>query len=332
MRIPGNHDLAIIDNYLYADSFIDLVVFDVTVKSSIKEISRVERVFDHAQSYGYPMLSNNLVLTDWKKVSTVNVYESRCDKQLQPWGGRFFEDGIVLNFAASNTKATGPQLSGAGKGGSMARFTITQNNLYALDGAKLDVIGLDQPAFPVMGKEVEIGWDVETLFPYKDKLFAGSRSGMYIYDLQDPRTPKLLSKYEHLRSCDPVVVDDSYAYVTLRNGSTCQGFVNQLEVINITNLSSPKLVKIYPMTNPYGLGIDNKILFICDGADGLKIFDAADVNSIDVNRLAHYPAIKALDIIPFNAIAMMISSDGLYQYNYADPKNIFQISKLPISQ
>lgn len=332
LKIRGNYDLAMVGNYLYADSFIDLIVFDATDKTSIKEVNRIERVFDHAQSYGYLMLSNNLVLTDWKEVETINVYESNCDVQIQPWGGRYSEDGIGMPTSGVNTKASATPTLSTGIGGSMARFTITQNTLYALDASQLDVIDLAQPAHPVVGGEVEIGWDVETLFPYKDKLFAGSRSGMYIYDLQNPLTPGLLSKYEHLRSCDPVVVDDSYAYVTLRAGNFCQGFTNQLEVINITNLSSPQLVKTYPMTNPHGLGIDNKILFICDGADGLKVFDAANVNMIDANRLAHYPGIKALDIIPFQNIAMMIGNDGLYQYNYANPKNIYLISKLAITQ
>lgn len=331
LKIPGNYDLAILGNYLYADSFIDLVVFDVTDKGAIREVNRVERVFNNAQSYGYPMLlSNNLVLTSWKEERTVQVFESNCQMTLQSWGGRVEDGGIYL---AKTTGGGGvaPASPTAGIGGSMGRFTISQNNLYALDGHLLDVISLATPSAPVPGKEVEVGWDNETLFPYKDKLFIGSRSGMYIYDLADPRTPLLLSKYEHMRSCDPVVVDDSYAYVTLRNGSSCQGFQNQLEVINITNLASPQLVRTYPMTSPHGLGIDNKTLFICDGPDGLKVFNASNVLEIGANQLAHYPAINALDVIPFQNVAMMISSDGLYQYNYADPKNIYLVSKLPIA-
>lgn len=332
LKIRGNYDLAMVGNYLYADSFIDLIVFDATDKTSIKEVDRIERVFDHGISYGYPVLANNKILTDWQEAKTVDVYESQCDVQIQPWGGRYFEDGIAMPTTGFNVKASAASTLSTGIGGSMARFTISQNTLYALDLDQMDVINIAQPDHPVIGGEVEIGWDVETLFPYKDKLFAGSRSGMYIYDLKNPLTPGLLSKFGHFRSCDPVVVDDSFAYVTLRNGNSCQGFTNELEVVDITNLSAPRLVKTFPMTNPHGLGIDNKILFICDGADGLKIFDATDVNAIDANRLAHYPGIQALDIIPFQNIAIMISNDGLYQYNYADPKNINLISKLAIAR
>ena len=84
------------------------------------------------------------------------------------------------------------------------------------------------------------------------------------------------------------------------------------------------------MTNPSGLGIDNGILFICDGTAGLKIFDAKNVNTISSNQLANYSTINALDIIPYNKVAMMIGSDGLYQYDYTDIKNIKLLSTLPI--
>ena len=140
-----------------------------------------------------------------------------------------------------------------------------------------------------------------------------------------------ISTYQHVRSCDPVVVDDRYAYVTLRSGTECQGFTNQLEVIDVDNLESPQLVKVYPMTNPHGLGIDDNTLFICDGDDGLKAYDATDVNTIDQNMLAHYKDINAFDVIPFNDILMMIGSDGIFQYDYSNPEDIRLLSKIDIT-
>jgi hypothetical protein len=86
------------------------------------------------------------------------------------------------------------------------------------------------------------------------------------------------------------------------------------------------------MTNPHGLGIDNGTLFICDGNDGLKIYDASDINTISQNQLAHYSTIKAFDIIPYQNIAMMIGEDGLYQYNYANLQDIKLISTITISR
>ena len=72
-------------------------------------------------------------------------------------------------------------------------------------------------------------------------------------------------------------------------------------------------------------------LFICDGYDGLKIFNANDISQIDDNLIAHYPNIDAFDIIPFNKVAMMIGEDGLYQYDYSDLNNITLLSHLKIT-
>jgi hypothetical protein len=84
------------------------------------------------------------------------------------------------------------------------------------------------------------------------------------------------------------------------------------------------------MTNPHGLGIDQGTLFICDGADGLKAFDATNVLTISDNQLAHYKNINAFDVIPFQQVAMVIGKEGLFQYDYSDIKNIKLISQLPI--
>lgn len=333
LKIPGNFDLAIQGTTLYADSYVDLVAFDISNLSDIKEVNRVERLFNNYQSMGYLVASDMGILTDWKKVES--IVESDCNNLFQPWGGFFWGRGFALTADASASFSSKAAIaptpsSGAGIGGSMARFTINDGFLYALDGSKLDIVSLSQPAQPKAENEIQINWDVETLFPYSDKLFIGSRSGMYIYDLQTPATPALLSHYTHVRSCDPVVVEGDYAYVTLRSGSTCEGFTNQLEVIDIKDVTKPTLVSTYPMTNPHGLGIDQGTLFICDGSAGLKAYDATDVMKISQNQLAHYGNIQALDIIPWQNVAMVIGSDGLYQYDYSDIKNIRLISQLPI--
>jgi len=155
---------------------------------------------------------------------------------------------------------------------------------------------------------------------------------MSIFDLASPDQPLLLSTYEHVSSCDPVVVSGKYAYVTLYNGDICHMNTNELQVIDITQLKSPQLYKKYSMVNPHGLGIDKNVLFICDGNDGLKIFDATDPDNITARQLAHYPGINARDIIPFENIAIVIGTDGLYQYDYSKLTNIKLLSKINISR
>jgi len=127
-----------------------------------------------------------------------------------------------------------------------------------------------------------------------------------------------------------VVVKDNLAYVTLRAGNRCGNWQNVMEVIDLKVITSPVLMKSYSMVEPYGLGIDNKTLFVCDGKAGLKIYDASDPLRIDLNILKQYPNLKALDIIPFGNVLIMIAEDGIYQYNYSDLLNIKQLSKIPV--
>lgn len=336
LRIPGNYDLAIKGNTLYADSYVDLIAFNIADLGNIEEVGRLEGVFKNYTSMGFMNDVNCCVITDWTPKKQVSVYESECGiGNIQPWGGIFYEDGIA--FASSmasgfNSKAaTAPgNGSGPGVGGSLARFTITDNHLYMLDGSDLQVVDISAPSTPALGNRQTVSWDIETIFPYDQKLFVGSRSGLRIFDLDNPESPDLVSTYEHVMSCDPVVVEGDRAYVTLRTGNTCWSGTNQLEVINIENPASPQLIKTYSLTNPHGLGIDQKTLFVCDGPDGLKVFDATDDLQIDTNLLASFSNIKGIDVIPINNVLMMIAEDGLYQYDYSNKTDIKLLSTLPL--
>lgn len=333
LNIPGNVDMAIRGNTLYADSYIDLVLFDISNIGDIREIDRLEGVFSNVMFSGFYYDQEKGVVTDFKEVSTIDITESDCETFLQPWGGMYYESGIAMAFSADSGSPR-TQLSGspatAGIGGSMARFAINNTYLYALDGTNLQVIDIANPSQAEKEEAVELSWDVETLFPYNDHLFVGSQTGMYILSLANPQLPVQVSKYDHIRSCDPVVVEGNYAFVTLRDGSVCGGFTNQLEVIDITNLTSPQLLYTYSMTHPLGLGIDNGTLFICDDEAGLKIYDASDMSTVNLELLSFYPGIQAFDVIPFQNVAMVIGSDGLYQYDYSNIAEIKLISQIPI--
>jgi hypothetical protein len=132
-----------------------------------------------------------------------------------------------------------------------------------------------------------------------------------------------------VQSCDPVIADDDHAYVTLRSGTMCNGNINQLEVLDIANLQQPSLVKVYPMTHPHGLSKDGNLLFICDGTDGLKIYDAT--TPYDLQLLKTISGLETYDVIAYNGLALVVAKDGLYQFDYADRNNIRQISKFTLS-
>lgn len=60
IEIPGNQDIAIKDNALYADSYIDLVTIDVSDIENVVEVARVESVFPYDSRQNIP---DNIELT-----------------------------------------------------------------------------------------------------------------------------------------------------------------------------------------------------------------------------------------------------------------------------
>ena len=215
-----------------------------------------------------------------------------------------------------------------GTGGSFARFAIYSNYLYTIDIANLNVFDISDLSKPALENTVEVGWNIETIFPYRDKLFIGAQDGMHIFDNATPSKPEHLSTFLHVRACDPVVVSGNYAYVTLRSGGNfCWGNTNQLDVIDISDLKKPSLIESHQMSNPHGLGIDKSTLFVCEASDGLKIFDATDPRNINSEEFIHFD-VDAYDVIPYNNNLILIGQDGLHQYDYTDVNNIKLLSSI----
>ena len=71
---------------------------------------------------------------------------------------------------------------------------------------------------------------------------------------------------------------------------------------------------IYPMDEPYGLGIKDDKLFVCDGGSGLKVYDKSEVP--DLPQLNHFEDIVTFDVIPLEEQLLMVGDGILYQYSY----------------
>jgi hypothetical protein len=151
---------------------------------------------------------------------------------------------------------------------------------------------------------------------------------MLIYDLSSAANPVYVSEYNHFQSCDPVVVSDGYAYITMRSGNRCGNFKNMMDVVDLHVISSPQLVKSYEMSEPYGLGIDKKTLFVCDGSAGLKIYDVTDPLRINEHLIKTFTDIHATDVIPLGTSLIVLAEDGIYQYSYSDLQNIQLLSHI----
>lgn len=336
INIPGNGDIAVRDNILYADSFSDLVALDIQDPTRATETGRVENVFKDGMFDGgrWSLNAAGSVISDSDVSFVTETFTTNCEENISPgnvWGPwMWFAD---MAFSSSSGSSQSSNSGGTnGQAGSMARFALYQNFLYTVGNSSLQLFNISTPAQPKESTAINLGWGIETIFPYQDKLFIGSTTGMFIYDNTNPAEPKQLSAFQHGRACDPVVVHENVAYVTLRTGTGCGGDMNQLLLVDISNASAPQLIKSYQMENPHGLSIDFPILYLCEGEKGLKVFDAKDRNAVDKNQIAHFKGMDAYDVISLGKTVLVIGKDGFYQYDASNPRDLKQISKIPVGK
>ena len=312
ISIFGNVDISVKGNYLYADSLMDLVVFDISDIGNITEVGRLIDVFtEHhmvsipvdADYYDFENYDAEGIIVDWELTVEQIRYGEELPYNLVWWG-------TDIGFADAMSEG----VPTTGQGGSLARFKIVEDYLYAVDSQRIHMFNIQNLADTITQGNIHAGFGIETIFNRGDYVFLGSRSGMYIYDISQANSPAYVSEFNYATACDPVVVEGNYAYITLRGGNSCGVPESVLEIVDISDIHHPELLKSYLMDNPYGLGIKNDLLFICDGTSGLKVFDKSDINNLQL--IDTYEEMNAFDVIPLESHLVMIADNRIYQFNY----------------
>jgi hypothetical protein len=324
IQIPGCVDIAIKGTTMYADCYTDLIAIDLSSNSAT--IANIQHdVFKNKRMSSWQLIADSgYAITGWNVKDSIVALKESESRSIAWIGGGF--------MASANVS-----VAAIGIGGSMARFTIVNNYLYTVSTSTLSSYNISNALQPKKEKQQTIGFDIETIYPFKNNLFIGGQTGMQIFDISTPNTPVFQSNFSHARVCDPVIADDNFAYVTLRsdvNVNTnnnalmmrCQGNFNELNVLDITNVRQPKLLKTTAMYNPHGLGKEGNILMICDGDNGVKVYNAA--NPINL-QLLHTIALQGTyDVICHNNIAYISTNKGLYLYSYTNSGQIDLLSSI----
>lgn len=329
ISVPGNVDMAIRNHILYADSYVDLLLIDISNPGEPSLISRLKDMFEYVippYDYQYPLAEID------REKGVISAYklekvQQEIHQHPNPWP-IYWEYSTDAMLSSSLPKTGG---NSYGVGGSMARFLTYDNYLYALEStAKLKSIHIDNNETPELINEQFLWGNVETLFIADEHMYVGTSNGMHILSLEEPSVPTLLSTYQHITACDPVVVSGDLAFVTLRSGNLCGGNQDLLEVIDITNKYEPERIASYGMIEPYGLGLNNNTLFICEGEHGLKVYDRSNPNEITSHKLAEFTDIHAYDVIPLPSYLLTIGEDGFYIYDYSNLSDITLLGSLPV--
>ncbi len=233
----------------------------------------------------------------------------------------------ALLYQCSKDGGNSETFSGTGLSGSTARFAINGDYLYTVDNSNLHVFSIANGAHPVRGGAFRLGEnDIETIFSLGSNLFIGAQSGVHIVNISNPTYPFISSQIQHLTSCDPVVAEGPYAYLTISNGRPrCfVGGGNQLQIYNISNIYSPYQINSIGMTQPNGLALDGKWLFVCD--NGLKMYDRTNPENLVQKQFI--PGSNTYDCIAANKLLTVSEGSGISQYSYANDSLKF-LSKIP---
>ncbi len=241
--------------------------------------------------------------------------------------------GCADGQSDGSTGANGSGQNQTGTAGSTARMVIDGDYLYAISGETIQLFDITQPSTPVPWTQVVIDWNIQTLFPYENYLLVGAADGIHILDNSDPASPQYVGDFQHAVTRDPVVAQDDVAYVTLRRDDTqvANGIVNQLNVIDISDVSNPQLVQTQNLQGPSGLAVQGERLYVCDGRAGLKIFDITERFSPVANQVLSN--IECDDVIATSDTLHVIERSAYSQYNTSltqRPQLMSSISREPV--
>lgn len=323
IEVTGNTHFTIKNDILYANKLEDLVAIDISDINHPKQVNRLPGVFQlhRAQTSSQGILA---YYETTNETLELDCNDNRYNSLMFSIDDRVFFDfnagaSVQLAFASANQNSAAKAESGSapvtlGVGGSMARFTTMGDRLYILSDFSLETVDISSGQNPEKMGTTDITFNAETIYPFGNYLYIGTTNGMHIYSISATGIPEHVSTTGHLQSCDPVIADDSYAYVTLRGGTECGGFTNQLEAYDLENQLSPKLIQTYPMENPHGLTKIGDYLYVCEGIAGWKKVKSnlPGQFTTEITNTDH----SAFDVLVTpQSTLLFVGRKGIYQYD-----------------
>lgn len=326
VKIPGVTDISVSGTKLYADSYIDLVVLDIGNLDNISVSLRSNSRF----TYLLPPRTNNLptAVAD-KDKGVVIEWEVRSIKE-KDIGNEYFMDyvgpGVILEKMNPAGASSGKSGDGIGANGSLPRFAIADDKIFIPTESEMFMYSLATLGNPVRALPEYSLYDLKTISVSGKYMFLGTYYYSHLVDITSPLSIQPLLYFDEVYSCSPFAVDDTLIFSTSRTGTFCGSSSNILSVISISDIQNPRLLKEYQMTAPLGFVKEGDILFVCDTYSGLTIYDASDPLTMTIIKT--YPEINAHNVLIYNDILVLLSNDGIYQYDYSDLQNITLLSSI----
>lgn len=335
IAIEGNQDISLSGQYIYADTWQNIIVIDIEDIKEPEVVNVINGVKDEIWFTG-----DDRFVVDIQEVERTETFNCDDNPEVFFWNNNeLFVDASVdqSRFLGTPEVASvsndGFAGDAAGQAGSLTRMALFNDHFYYINDHTMHIFDVEDLANPEKLNEVYMEWGIETIFPYRENLFIGARNGMHIFDNTQPSDPRYLSTFAHANACDPVVVQDNIAYVTLRNGNDCENFTNELNVVDVTDLLRPQLIATFDMHNPHGLSVRDEVLYLCEADQGLKVFDITEPEEIGENQIGGVRDFFAFDVISVTSeLLLMIGEDGFYQFDTDSPAKPELLSSIRVGE
>ncbi len=226
---------------------------------------------------------------------------------------------LVFIFACDNDSSDfSPDLSGTGTGGSLAKFTIINNQVLVLNQNEVKQYDIQANGELNYKGQLLIDSQLETIFPYgTGNVLIGSSDAVYFLGFDTDNFLTLKSSYAHLTACDPVVAKDGIAFSTLKVSDCRNGTDDFIEAIDISDIENPNVLRVYNTESPFGLAIKNSFLFVCEKG-GLSMYAYNENGNLTELDFKEIPNAVPLDLIVSDRNLIIRTDDGFYNMSYGD--------------
>lgn len=326
INIPGNREYYVEDNFLFAESLYDMLKIDISNPLNPQLISRIENAISTT-------ITNHRgeVLVDFNFETVTEEIDIDSDIYSSLWNS--VDNFVYYDYENNLIPPSAVPSSFAGnsnnQAGTVNRISALNGYVYVISKAVLSVYEIDQFSQVFTGG---ISFNMETIYPFSDRIFIGTNNSVEIYDVSNPAEPMYEGSFWHATSCDPVLpVSENIAYATLRTGefAQCPGDINALVILDISNQNLVSQIQEIEMQSPYGLAMINTILYVGEGENGLKSFNAE--NPGNPSLISWNRDVTAYDVLahPTNPNILLITGpDGFQQYQLAPSSELQLLSSI----
>ena len=299
LQVPGATHMAFVDGRMVSDSYADMLVLefggpdDLTLLSSTPNLLLQTDGFEVGEDVVAVGFEEREVTFTEDCSGLVDVGCPQCDVGFER-----------LNFASDMGAVRSGNVQ-VNTGGSLARLAFCDRMLYVLARDRLTTFRLEGQTL-VNARETQLGGGQEALVLDGAFLYAASEWGLTVLEVGDCGLPVSRGFAPRFWNNDPVAVAGDRAVVALRNGNTPTDRLDgRLIVYDLSDRTNPRELATFPMAHPVGVALRQNRLYVCDGIDGLLVYDfdpdrPGDLGEARVQTIAEADVVD-LAVLPYDA-------------------------------